>query len=149
MIKEPKQNISSELVLEILTKIGQGIIATDVEENIIYYNDFAQQILEFDAEYAYGRNFNEIFRIFHAETKAPLSSPVTYVLQRKLSTGLEANSVLQTKKGELKYLSADCSPLVGTDDRIVGSVIVFRDITRLRTSELNHIREEYHWKTLR
>ncbi len=142
MKNESKQSISSDLALNILTNIEQGVIATDVEGSIIYFNDYAQSILGIAAEYAYGKNFNQIFQIFHAETKVRLCSPVTYVLQRRASTGLEENSVFQTKDGEFKYLSADCSPIFGNDDRLMGAVIVFRDITKLRTTELNHIREE-------
>ncbi len=142
MKEKPKRSFINDMALEVLTSIGQGIIATDVEGTIIYYNSFAQDILEFEMDHAYGESFNQIFRIFDAETKGPLSSPVTYVLQNRVSTGLTANSVLETKSGELKYLSADCSPIIGPDDNLEGAVIVFRDITRLRTSELNHIREE-------
>ncbi len=142
MRNEPKHRIRSDLALEILTNINQGIITTDVEGKIIYYNSFAQELLEIDADFAYGKDFNQIFRIYHAESKVQLSSPVSYVLQHRVPTGLKANSVLQTNSGEFKYLSADCSPIIDTKDSLVGAVIVFRDITRLRTSELSHIREE-------
>jgi PAS domain S-box-containing protein len=142
MRNESMHSISGDLALEILSGIGQGIIATNVEGRIIYYNSFAQEILEYAADDAYGKDFNQLFRIYNAETKARLSNPVTYVLKCKKSTGLDANSVLQTQSGGFKYLSADCSPLTGADGSLVGVVVAFRDITRLRTSELNHIREE-------
>ncbi len=142
MRNELKHSISGDLALEILTNIGQGIITTDTEGRIIYYNSIAQEILEYDADYVYGKDFDQIFRIFHAETMERLSSPVTYVLKFKETTGLEANSVLQTKSGGYKYLSADCSPNINADNSLAGAVIAFRDITKVRTSELNHIREE-------
>lgn len=142
MRSEAKHGISGDLALEILTSIGQGIITTNTEGRIVYYNSFAQEILEYDAGDAYGMDFDQIFRIFHAETKERLPSPVAYALQLKKSTGLEANSVLQTKSGTFKYLSADCSPIIDTDGNLAGAVIAFRDITQLRTTELSHIREE-------
>ena len=142
MNKKQKNRISNELALGILSNIGQGLIATDREGKIIYFNDFAQNILEFDPELAYGKDFDDIFRIYHAETGTRLPSPVAYVLIQQAETGLEANSVLRMANGELKYLSAACSPMFDNNGGMMGAVVAFRDITRLRTTELNHIREE-------
>lgn len=136
-----KQNKKFEYSSEILSAIGHGIIATDNKGKVIYINLHASAILEISEEDALNREFHEIFRLYHAETKERMSDPVEYVIQHHVSTGLEANSVLMFYH-TIKYVSAACTPYHDAEGGMLGVVVAFRDVTRLRTLELGHIREE-------
>lgn len=126
---------------EILPAIGHGIIATDICGKVIYINLHALTILEIEEENAINRDFPEIFKLYHAETKERMSDPVEYVIRNQVSTGLEANSVLMFHH-TIKYVSAACTPYYDSEETMIGVVVAFRDVTRLRTLELGHIREE-------
>ncbi len=139
MINNPEHSISEDFARGILSNIGQGIIATDMGGKVVYYNNLAEQILEHDAQSAYGKVFDEVFQIFDADTMKRLPCPVDYVLKYHNQTGLEANSVIRMENNDLKYVSADCSPINNSEGIMMGVVVTFRDITKLRISELKYI----------
>ena len=126
---------------EILSAIGHGIIATDTLGKIIYTNLNAETILEIVEADVLNKCFDEVFQLYNAETKERMNDPVSFVLRNLISTGLEANSVLMFNH-KIKYVSASCTPYHDCDGEMLGVVVAFRDVTRLRTLELGHIREE-------
>lgn len=142
MPKRIKLRKDYKLSSEILINIGYGIIATDNLGKINFINRHAAGLLEIDAKKTVGRNFREVFKLYHAETKERMPDPVDYVLQSHEPTGLNANSVLMFPHNMLKYVSAACTPNFTQEGEISGTVVGFRDITKLRTQELSHIREE-------
>ncbi|HWT75046.1 MAG TPA: ATP-binding protein [Mobilitalea sp.] len=131
----------------ILSNIGDGVISTDLNSKIIYMNHMAEEILCSSADTTIGKKFDEVFTIYDVETKKPVESPVTYVLEQMSQTGLQNNTVLIQNQIE-KYISATCTPIHNAEDKMVGVVVVFRDITRLKLYELNHINEENNLKAI-
>ncbi|MDF2484978.1 MAG: hybrid sensor histidine kinase/response regulator, partial [Herbinix sp.] len=123
---------NDKLASEILSAIGHGIIATDIEGKVNYINQHAEQILETTSKDVLDKNFDQIFELYHAETKERLPDPVANVIQNNVQTGLEANSVLIIHN-TIKYVSAACTPYYNRDGIMMGVVVGFRDITRLRT----------------
>ncbi len=148
MNKDLVSGRNHEKAASILDCIGDGIVITDLYGKITYLNHIAQEIIGYTAEDTVEKKFNEIFKIYHAETKEQLPSPVTYVLENKKKTGLLNNSVLRASDGTQKYIAATCTPVQAVDGNVEGVIIVFRDITRIKTSEINHLKEEQYLKTL-
>ncbi len=142
MPKRIKLRRDYKLSSEILLNIGYGIIATDSLGKIVFINQHASDILDVDTSETLGKNFKEIFKLYHAETKERMPDPVEFVLQNRKPTGLNANSVLMFRNNLIKYVSAACTPNFNQVGELTGTVVGFRDITTLRTQELSHIREE-------
>jgi len=132
-----------ELATATLSCIGDGVISTDLSGKIVYINKIAEEIVNCDVPYsAIGKDFNEVFILYHAITRKRLQSPITYVLEHKCKTDLENNSVLLFDHQEMKYISATCTLVKTAEGVIKGAVIIFRDITRLKTYEIAHRNEE-------
>lgn len=132
----------------ILSCIGDGVISTDLNGKIIYINNIAEEILGYNKSEVIGLDFEEVFMIINRDTKKPINNPILDVIRTRNTRGLENNSVVVTKEREEKFVSATCSPVKSTDGGICGVVIVFRDITRLKTLELEHINNENNLKII-
>ncbi|CQR74246.1 PAS domain S-box protein [Sporomusa ovata] len=132
----------------ILASIGDGVIAVDTAEKIIFMNEAAEQITEWSRTKAMGQPFGTVFSLYSANTREPLLSPITQVLQTHTATGLQNESVIIMKDGAAKYLSASCTPIKQTGEKIDGVVVVFRDITRYKMLEKKIESEENNFKMI-
>ncbi|MGB4657980.1 MAG: PAS domain-containing protein, partial [Mobilitalea sp.] len=139
---------SKELAIATLSCIGDGVISTDLAGKIIYMNKIAEEIVDCNAEDALNREFLDVFYLCDAITKDKLDSPIDYVLKNEMNTGLTNNASIILKNNVQKYISATCSPIRDGEGKMVGVVVIFRDITRLKTFELNHLDEEKNLKSI-
>lgn len=131
-----------ELAEATLSCIGDGVISTDLEGNIIYMNRIAEVITGITAEDAMGQEFQKVCSFINAVSNLPLANPIHAVLKNYTTIGLENNAVIQTRNHTQKYISATCSPVKAADGAVVGAVIVLRDITRLKTLEIERLNEQ-------
>lgn len=131
-----------------LASIGDGLIITDLYENILYMNNAAEEISGIPSSEAVGRNFGDVFIFKNAETKESVRNPVRKVLLTGQNCGLENNAVLFSSDGSMKYISATCSPVRTDEGSIIGVISILRDITRIKTLEIAHLREENNLKTI-
>lgn len=137
-----------ELAEATLACIGDGVISTDLSGNIVYINKIAEDIMEWNNISILGEPFHRIFTFYHAETMSPLKCPVSKVLENWTITGLENNTVIITENKQQKYVSATCSPVLASDKTIMGVVVVIRDITRLKSLEIEHLNEENNFRAI-
>lgn len=137
-----------EFAKSTLSCIGDGVISTDLDGKIIYMNRMAEEITGIAADNAYGKVFESIFTFCNASTNLPLQSPVISVLSNHRTVGLENNSVIYTPDNIQKYTSATCSPVMAADGSVVGAVVILRDITRLKTLEIENLNEQNNLKAI-
>jgi len=140
--------MNSNLTAQILTSIGDGVIAVDTAEKIIYMNAAAAQITGWEVAAASGKDFSTVFSLYNLQTKERLTSPVARVLQTSAAIGLQDQTVIVTKDGSIKYLSASCTPIEHTDMDVAGVVVVFRDVTRFKILERKLASEERNFRTI-
>jgi len=131
-----------ELKEAIISGIGDGIIAVDLNKTIIYMNNIAENITGYKTDEAIGKNIDSVLTVFNAETKKPAQLPIEYVIEKDTTTGLYRDTVIITKENVLRYISATCSPIKNKEKDIIGVVMTVRDITRLRTLEIKQMVEK-------
>lgn len=132
----------------ILSCIGDGIISTDLAGRILYMNPVAEEIIGCKSRDAYGKEFSTVLSLSNAETGAQVEDPVAKAINMNAPVGLTRNTILITKDGEKKYISATCSPMKASKGEITGVVVAFRDITRFRTMELRLENEDCNLKAI-
>ena len=71
----------NEFLTAALACIGDGVIATGVEGNILYMNTSAEDITGWNTKEAFGKKFNEVFPITIINTGEELRSPVEVALE--------------------------------------------------------------------
>lgn len=128
------KNDNSHLVAA-LTCIGDGVITTDITGTINFMNKSAEQLTEWKLSEATGKSIDTVFSLVDIDTLQPFKSPVKDTLESGERVGLRRNTALLTKNNYKFYISASCSPILDTNNKLCGAVVVFRDITRIRTME--------------
>ncbi len=115
----------------VLASMDEGVLALDRDQKIIGLNAAAVRLLGVDAEKAVNRSLLEVVR-----------NPE---LERFVTAALAADAPLEgalaLQEGEEIDLQLHAAPLKGDEEKRIGIVVVFNDVTRLR--RLETIRREF------
>ncbi|WP_417910368.1 response regulator [Candidatus Electronema sp. PJ] len=115
-----------------LHSIGDGVIATDVCGKISYLNKMAEQLTGWSFAEVAGRPSAEVFRIVCEKTGAACADPVRKVLEQGKLVNLDNHTALIRKDGSRLSIADSCAPIRDRESLIIGTVIVFRDVTNER-----------------
>lgn len=118
-----------------LASIGDAVVATDGEGRVTFTNKVARSLMKISDADAPGRNLDDVFRIVNEFTRAKVESPVTKVLREGKIVGLANHTVLIAQDGTEVPIDDSAAPILGMDGSVVGTVLVFRDITERRQAE--------------
>ena len=127
--------LSEERFRVTLGSIGDGVISTDAEGRITFLNGVAETLTGWTVREAEGRPLTECFHIINELTRAPVENPVAEVLRRGHTVGLANHTVLIAKGGAERAIDDSAAPIRGRDGRLLGVVLVFRDVTRRREQQ--------------
>jgi PAS domain S-box len=141
-------NESYELATATLSCLGDGVISTDLTGKIIYMNHIAEEILELNENESIGKEFDDVIKFYIADTKKRLEIHLYNVIKNDKISGLKNNTIIITKSGIQKYVSATISAVKDNDNAAIGVVIILRDITRLKKLEINHVHEKWNFKAI-
>lgn len=124
----------------ILESIGEGLVVTGHDGNVIILNEEAERLLVVKAHQVIGRMFARVVRAEdERDSEIPLmSNPIFMVL----STGRRMSTTLQYVRGDTtKFLaSVNVSPII-IEGKIIGTVQIFRDITHEK--EVDRMKTEF------
>ena len=112
-----------------LRSIGDGVITTDTEGRIVLVNSVAEILTGWSQGEAQGRPLTEVFTIINEKTRQPCENPVEKVLLSGESIGLTNHTVLVARDGRERNIADSGAPIRDRENRTVGVVLVFRDVT--------------------
>ena len=118
-----------------LTSIGDAVIATDQHGKVTFLNPVAEKLTGVRLAQATGKHIAEIFPIFNENTKKPVEDPVKKVLELGHVVGLANHTVLQNSDGRLIPIEDSAAPIRDDLNRLLGVVLVFRDVTGERKAQ--------------
>ena len=118
-----------------LSSIGDAVIATDDAGKVTLLNPVAARLTGWAQEDAAGRPLDEVFDISNEETGAKVENPVSKVLREARIVGLANHTQLTARDGRVIPIDDSAAPIRGANDKLQGSVLVFRDITERRRAE--------------
>lgn len=118
-----------------LRSIGDAVISTDHEGRIQFMNAVAQCLTAWTEESAKGQALPHVFRIINEPTRDTVENPVEKVLRLGTVVGLANHTFLLNRHGEEIPIDDSAAPVNGPDGRLLGVVLVFRDITERRRAE--------------
>ena len=134
-IKSTNLHSQKQALNATLNAIGDAVIATDEKGNITTFNPTSEMVTGYSKDDCLGEPFDMVFAIKHAHTGELVESPVKRVLATKTRVNLEADTVLIDKHGNERYIEDSATPIYDKDRRVLGVVVVFRDVTE--TVKLN------------
>ncbi len=146
-----------------LSSIGDAVIATDATGRITFMNAVAEALTGWELAEASLKPVTDIFSIINEDTRHEVDSPVARVLLEGVIAGLANHTLLVRKDGTEVPIDDSAAPIKDANGKILGVILVFRDITErkqteaaLRESEqiyrnlFSNITEEVHfWKVVR
>ncbi len=118
-----------------LTSIGDAVISVDGQGRVAFMNPTAETLTGWGQGDAEGRPLDDVFRIVNEQTRRPVENPATRVLQEGVVVGLANHTVLIARDGKERPIDDSAAPIRGEKGRVVGCVLVFRDITERRQLE--------------
>jgi PAS domain S-box-containing protein len=119
-----------------LESIGDAVIATDVQGHVVFMNPIAEHLTGWRLTEASGQPCLGVFNIINENSRRTVESPVTRVLAEGTVVGLANHTVLIAADGTERPIDDSGAPILSRDGRIVGVVLVFRDVSERRRSEL-------------
>lgn len=120
---------SRERLNATLQSIGDCVIACDSEGRVSNLNLAAEKLTGWATAEATGRPLRDVFRIVNAHTRAEAEDPTQRALRDGLVVGLANHTVLIARDGREYQIADSCAPIRGGRNRIIGAVLVFRDVT--------------------
>lgn len=141
-IKGMKEYIHTALQFEkerqsvILQSIGDGVIATDLDGNVILMNAVAENLTGWKSKEAENKPIKKVFHIINKITREDGHNPVESVLETGKTLKLDPNTVLiSLDKNKVYAINDSCAPILDQHGTIMGVVLVFRDVTRQKDEE--------------
>ena len=132
---ENTESQQRELLQVTLSSIGDAVIATDSIGRVTFMNVVAESLTGWKQEEAAGKPLDVVFRIINEMTRTPAESPVAKVLQENAIVGLANHTILIRKDGTEIPIDDSGAPIKDKEGKIIGVVLVFRDITTRKLSE--------------
>ncbi|HEC13683.1 MAG TPA: PAS domain S-box protein [Acidiferrobacteraceae bacterium] len=115
-----------------LESIGDGVITTNAKGRIEYLNPVAEQLTGWQSSQARGLQLVDVFHIIDETTRAPVDSPTNTVLQQGQKVVAPGHTALVRADKSESSIEYAASPIRQRDGAITGTVVVFRDVTKMR-----------------
>ncbi len=112
-----------------LQSIGDGVITCDAESRIETMNDVAQRLTGWTASEARHLPLDQVFRIVNQTTREPIENPVAKVQRLNSIVTFADHTILFRKDGSEIIIDDSASPIRNKESKLIGVVLVFRDIT--------------------
>jgi PAS domain S-box-containing protein len=115
--------------------IGDAVISTDIQGNVVRMNRVTEKLTGWTAQAATGRPVSEIFRILDEETRAEVHAPVERALREGVAILLPSTMLLVRKDGSELPIADSCAPVRDAKGAVRGSVLVFRDVSEAQRAK--------------
>lgn len=112
-----------------LRSIGDGVITTDREGNVVLLNRVAEELTGWSQDEVVGLPLEDVLQIYNGRTNQPCLNPAFEVLQSGKRVELGDETVLVSRDGCRLNVADSAAPIFDTENAIVGVVLVFRDVT--------------------
>ena len=118
-----------------LYSIGDAVISTDAQGQILIMNPVAERLTGWKEEEARGKHIQEVFNIVNEFSREPAPNPVEKVIEDGIVVGLANHTVLISRDGKEYPIADSGAPILDEQGNVLGVILVFRDQTREREAE--------------
>ena len=118
-----------------LSSIGDAVLITDAEGRVTSLNPVAEALTGWPSSEAVGKPLPSIFHIINEETRREVENPALRTLNEGVIVGLANHTLLIDRNGTERPIDDSAGPIVDSAGRVVGAVLIFRDIGEKRKAE--------------
>ncbi len=112
-----------------LRSIGDAVIATDAEGRVKFLNGVAESLTGWTDKDAIDKPLGEVFHIVDQRSRERCEAPVAKVLKFGVAASLANHTALIAKDGTERIIADSTAPISSGDGKVIGAVVVFRDVT--------------------
>lgn len=123
-----------------LKSIGDAVLTTDKDGILVFINRVAEDVLGVKLEEAKGSHYNNVLTL--QDNMGISFDPFQKVISSKKNFEKSRGSVLKSKSGQEHQISFKISPIYDRDSQILGTVMVFQDISHILHLEDERLRKE-------
>ena len=123
-----------------LSSIGDAVITTDTEGRVTFMNRVAESLTGWPQAEAMERSLGDIFQILNEQSRQPVDNPALRALSAGTIVGLANHTILIAKDGKEWPIDDSAAPIRNEQGEVVGTVLVFRDISERKRMELERER---------
>ncbi|WP_179401583.1 sensor histidine kinase [Burkholderia guangdongensis] len=124
-----------ELLRVTLSSIGDGVVATDVDGRITFFNRVAEQLTGWQSHTAVGQPIAGVLTLKHASTQENVPNPALIALEERQTTNLAGRTRLVSRDGTETRVDGNGAPTFDEAGKLVGSVLVVRDVSERERAE--------------
>jgi diguanylate cyclase (GGDEF)-like protein/PAS domain S-box-containing protein len=132
---EQRLRASERWLASTLHCLADGVIATDGQGRVRLINTVAEQLIGRRSDEVRDLPVHEVFTLLDAEGRAPVPDPIARALARGRPSKVETGTVRPRPDADPIPVEARASPIRDDRQRLLGAVLVFRDITERRRAE--------------
>lgn len=138
---DKRKTLEKQLFLEkewfktTLLSIGDGVIAFDNEGKVLLMNNSAEVLTGYKQEKSIGKPADMIFNVIDEKTKKQIENPINKVIESGKMSAYENNMILTSRTKVEWPIDADAAPIKDQGDNLIGVVLVFREISKLRKQQ--------------
>jgi len=112
-----------------LHSIGDAVMTTDTQGNIVNMNPVAEQLTGWLLSEAIGLPLSTVYNIVDTKSQKLPINAVQYVLQYGNITGLTEQTTLISRSAEMHQITHSAAPLMNKEGEVSGVVLAFHDVT--------------------
>lgn len=127
-----------------LDSIGDGVLSTDLSGKVTYLNAVAEKMTGWSRLEATGRPLEEVFRIVDSVTRQLARNPLHLAVEQDQVVGLAGTCLLMLRDGSELAIEDSAAPIRDANGRVVGAVLVFRNVGEARALALRMSQLAYH-----
>jgi len=117
-----------------LESVGDAVIATDRDGYITFMNAVAEKITGWTRQDAKGKKVTEVLKVVDASGR-PLAAALDQTEHDEFKVELPTGARLQDRSGTPKEVDDSVAPILDEQGNVLGTVVVFRDITQKKRLE--------------
>ncbi len=132
---EQRVKQAERLLAATLSSIADGVIAGDTAGHITFLNRAAEELTGWSLDEVRNRDLKSVFLLSYSASTGLAESPVSRALAERRAVNLEHDAKLIARSGVHRPVDGSCAPIRDDHGRIVGTILVFRDISAQRQAE--------------
>ncbi|MEC5160541.1 diguanylate cyclase (GGDEF)-like protein/PAS domain S-box-containing protein [Janthinobacterium sp. CG_23.3] len=115
-----------------LNSMGDAVVGVDLEGRVDYLNPAAEAVTGWSLAQARGLQVGEVMPLVCGAMRMPLPHPLELALGGDAPTVLAPGALLLRRDGSEAAIADSATPIHDAGERLVGAVMVFRDISATR-----------------
>ncbi len=136
-----KVNLEKTKLEAITSNIGDAVFAVDQKNRIILFNKTAEKLSGYREKEVLDEPFGPYLKFLDEKTGRDNSGFINKAIQSGDAVEMKPGTVLRSKTGKMIPVADSASPIKDNKGKIIGCVVVFRDITRER--EIEKMKDEF------